>query len=398
MIKAKVFLKKTGRNILFSFLIFITVAFSVYTITRALNDNSSEDSSANSSSSADQKLTTEEIDKIIEDLKISGNIDNILEKLDEIIQRAKLSGNDALQEYAENMKKAYELQKELDSVKSLIAASKKKNSNIADVDEQVSKIISVSTVVEDLRGAVSDEALLVLQSLSDDDLKNLQELWVEIEGLVDLSNVGSLSVQQRSLLDVLILSKIIDEGMAKNERLQTAQEALAVAVTILQSYQKQNFGTEEYNALVNGSDEFLKVGHKASTVLPEQVVFLDGYFNMKHAPIMYDGHILLAIDDLYQYIDADIEYMYNNATMVIQSANKTLEITGGKNVAYLNDESKSMPVPILNFNNTIYMSVEFFAQAYDISYKYLPEQETAILYKNLVQLSNPSVPNQLNKD
>ena len=119
---------------------------------------------------------------------------------------------------------------------------------------------------------------------------------------------------------------------------------------------------------------------------------------MKHAPIMYDGHILLAIEDLYQYIDADIEYMYNNSTMVIQSPNKILEIVSGKNVAYLNDEPKNMPVPILNFNDTIYMSVEFFAEAYDISYKYLQKNECFIFYNNLVQVANVSIPNQLNKD
>ena len=84
--------------------------------------------------------------------------------------------------------------------------------------------------------------------------------------------------------------------------------------------------------------------------------------------------------------------------MVIQSPNKVLEIVAGKNVAYLNDEPKNMPVPILNFNDTIYMSAEFFGQAYDISYKFLPKQECLIFYKNLVQLSNSSVPNQLNKE
>ena len=119
---------------------------------------------------------------------------------------------------------------------------------------------------------------------------------------------------------------------------------------------------------------------------------------MKNAPIMYDGHILLALDDLYQYIDAKIEYMYNNATMVIQSPDKTLEITSGKNVAYINDSPKNLPVPILNFNNTIYMSVESFAEFYDISYKYVSDKEFLVLYNNLVQIENSSVPNQLHRD
>lgn len=393
MIKVMKILKKIPKNLILLMFVVITAAFAVYTITRAADENNSKASS----DSAEQKLTNEEIDKIIEDLKVSGNIDNIVDKLDEIIERAKLSGNTALQDYAENMKSYYELTKQLDSVKSLINASKKKNSNIAAIDEQISKIISLNNKVEDLRGAVSDEALFVLESLSEDDLKQMKDLFVEVNELFDLNDISSLSVEQRSLLDVLFLSKIVDENMVKDEKLQTAKDALSIAVTILQSYQKQDYDDNTYNALVKGSDEFLSVGKKASTVLPEQIVFLNGHFTIKHAPIMYDGHILLALDDLYQYIDADIEYMYNNATMVITSPNKTLEIVSGKNVGYINDTPKNMPVPVLNFNNTIYMSAESFAEFYDISYKYVKDQECLILYNNLVQLNNPSVPNQLNK-
>lgn len=402
MDKIKAFLKKSSKNLIFIAVLMITAAFTVYTITKALENDSNSSSSSSSSFSnsdeAEQKLTSEEVDKIIEDLKISGSIDNILDKLDEIIQRAKLSNNTALQEYATNMKTYYELKKELDSVKSLIEASKKKNSDIAQVDKQVTRILSVDTVTEDLKGAVSDETMLILESLSSDDVKNLQELLVEIESLIDVKNIESLSVQQRSLLDVLVLTKVLDEDMVKEERIHTAQEALSVAVTILESYQKQKYSPSEYDSLVGAGDEMAKMGKKTSTVLPEQIVFLNGYFNLKHAPIMYDGHILIAIDDLYQYIDADIEYMYNNATMVIQSPNKVLEIVAGKNVAYLNDEPKNMAVPILNFNDTIYMSAEFFAEAYDISCKYVKQHECLVFYNNLVQLSNVSVPNKLNKD
>ena len=61
-------------------------------------DASSSSSSSSSGSSGQTALTNEEIDKVIEDLKISGSIDNIIEKLDEIIYRAQLSGNTALRE------------------------------------------------------------------------------------------------------------------------------------------------------------------------------------------------------------------------------------------------------------------------------------------------------------
>ena len=192
-------------------------------------------------------------------------------------------------------------------------------------------------------------------------------------------------------------SKIIQDDMVKDERLQLAENTLAVAITILQSYQKQEYSEDEYNDLLKGTERIINSAKKASSIMPEQVVLLDGNFNMKHPPIMYDGHILMAIDDLYQYIDASAQYMYNNATVVITSPDKTLEIVRGKNVAYLNDTPYSMPVPILSFEDTIYMSVEFFATAYDISYKFIENQDFIVLYKNLVQLENPSVPNQINR-
>ncbi len=391
----KKIMKKIAKNIMLIVLSTATLAMTFYTIVQAVEN--SDDSSDSSSDNTDAKLTSEEIDKIIDDLKVSGDIDNITEKLDEIIERAKLSGNTELQEYAENMKQYYELKKQIDSVHSLIEASKKKNSSIAAVDEEVSRIISLDKVADDFQGALSDEALLLLKSLSEDDFKKLQDLIAKITSFIDLNDVTSLTVQQRSLLDLLMLSEMINQEMLDGERLETAKNTLSVAVTILESYSRQEYSDEEYERLVRGSEDFSKLAKKARTVSPEQIMFLGGYFNLKHAPIMYDGHILLAIDDLYQYIDGTIEYMYNNAVMVVQSPNKTLEIEAGKNVAYLNDEPKNMNVPILSYKNTIYMSAEFFAEAYDIDYKYDADHEFLIFYNNVVQLANSSVPNQINK-
>lgn len=397
----KKIIKKAEKNVFVAALSMGTLMFTFYTIARAVTEDSSGSSvkseTLDYSTDAEKKLTNEEIDKIVEDLKASGDIDNILDKLDEIIQRAKLIGNTALQDYATNMKEAYELQKQLDSVKSLIEAMKKKNSAIAAIDEQVSKIISSSTVAEDLQGAVSDEALLIVKSLSDDDFKTLKEFLAEIESFIDLRDVTLLTVQQRSLLDFLILSEIIDNDMVEDEKLETAKDTLSVAATILQSYARSEYSDGEYQKLIEGSEAFASKARKGDVVLPEKVMFFDGHFNLKHPPIMYDGHILLAIDDLYQYVDGTIEYMYNNATMVIQSPNKTVEIVSGKNIGYVNDEPKNMVTPILNYDNTIYMSGEFFADAYDIGCKYDAEHEFLIFYNNLVQLENPSVPNQINK-
>ncbi len=381
--------KNILRNVLIIGLSGTIIAATLYTIASATDS---------SSDSTETQLTSEEIDKIIEDLKLTTNIDNILEKLDEIIQRAELSGNDALKEYATNTKTAYELQKQLDTVNSLIEAMKQKNEDINTLDEELKKILSVTTIIEDLQGAVSDEALLVLESLTEDNVQDLQEVLAEIEEIVDLNDVKSLSLKERSLLDILMLNEVISNDMLEGDKLQVAKEALAIAVTILKSYEKQKYGTSEYETLVSKSEEFASKGKKSEAVLPEQVVFFDGSFNMQYAPIMYDGHILLAVNDLFQYIDSTIEYMYNSPTMIIQSEDKILEITSGKNVAYLNDQPMNMKVPVLNINDTIYISGEFFAEAYGVSYRYVEDQELLVFYYNLNQLENPAIPNEINSD
>jgi len=398
--KNKKKLQKVAKNIILGAAALSTAAYISYSIivnaelvSENLNNNN------NIENSAETQLTSEEIDKIIQDLKLTGNIDNILDKLDEIIARAKLNNNTALQDYAESMKESYKLQSELDSVNSLIESMKKKNKEIAAVDKQVKKILSVTTITSDLDGAVSDETLLLLQSISAEDMKKLQELIAEIESLFDLNNIESLTVQERSLLDILVLTGIQNQEIELNEQKQDLLEnTLAVAVQILEAYQRDNYSELEHDNLLEGTEKFMKMGKKCSSVLPEQIVTLNNYFTMRHSPIVYDGHILMAMEDLYMYIDATVENMYNNATRVITSPGKILEITAGKNLAYLNDKPYNMPVPILNFQDTIYMSVEFFAEAYDISYKFLPQHNFIILYNNLNQLENPSVPNELSKE
>ena len=82
----KKIMKKIAKNIMLLVLSAATLAMTFYTIVKAVDSVDNLDSSGDDT---DAKLTSEEIDKIIDDLKISGDIDNITEKLDEIIERAK---------------------------------------------------------------------------------------------------------------------------------------------------------------------------------------------------------------------------------------------------------------------------------------------------------------------
>lgn len=405
-------LKRVGKNILLVAGFGGLVGGTVYTMARAAGSGESlfEAFSANntieptanvnggSTTDAERQLTTQEIDKIIDDLRLTGNIDNIIEKLDEIIKRAELMGNDALKDYATNTRSAYELQKQLDSLKGLIEAQKTKNSNIKSIDETLKRVLAVDTKIEDLQGAVSNEALMVLESIAGSDVKKLQDVMAEIEDYVDIRDINTLDIKQRTMLDLLILDTAIKNDLIAETRLPVAKDAITVAVNILKAFEKQRYLLSEYNSLAESSQRFSRGGRKSKLVLPEQVALLDSPFPLTRAPIMYDNHILISLDDLYKNLDSRIEFMYNSSTMVIHSPGKILEITNGKNIAYVNDEPKNIAVPILNVNETIYMSAEFFAETYGVSYRYLPEHEFLVMYKNLNQLKDPSVPNQINKD
>lgn len=353
---------------------------------------------SDSTSSAEINLTSEEIDKIITDLRTSVNTENVITKLEEISKRAELSGNSALKEYAENAIQVYQLQSQLDSKKAMVEAMKKKNTDIKTLDDEMNRLLTVKTIVEDLQGAVSDETLLLLESLSEENISDLQSLVAEIEDLYNLKGIKSFTLQQRSLLDVLLLDEIINQKMLTDERLSLAQESLTVATTILKSYEKEKYSNNEYDRLLSSTQTFATKGNKTDATYAEQVIFFDGVFNMKHAPIMYDGHILVAFDDIFQYINAQIEYMYKSPNMIITSPDRKLELSTGTNIAYMNDKPVNLPVPVLNVDETLYLSAESFAQMYDISYRWIESQKCIIFYHNLNQLEDKNVPNELNRD
>ena len=58
-----------------------------------------------------------------------------------------------------------------------------------------------------------------------------------------------------------------------------------------------------------------------------------------------------------------------------------------------------MVVPVLNVNEKIYIPAEFFAEVYGISYRYVSEHQTLIMYKNLNQLEEgkKATPNNIYK-
>ena len=61
-------------------------------------------------------------------------------------------------------------------------------------------------------------------------------------------------------------------------------------------------------------------------------------------------------------------------------------MTKGNNTGFINDKSTSLPAPVITFNGATYISVEFFAQAFSISYENFQDQGVFVMYDNLNQL------------
>ena len=183
------FLKDMGKNTVIWSLIGLSVATTVVSLASAVESSSTEQST-------ETKLTSDDIDKIMEDIKLSTNIDNVIQKLDDIIKRAELMGNDTLKDYAEKTKSMYELQQQIDTLTSQIEAIKKKSSDVDSIDKELKTALSVTTVLQDMEGAISDETLRVLESLKEEKFKELNEVVAEISGLVDLNDIDSMTLQQ----------------------------------------------------------------------------------------------------------------------------------------------------------------------------------------------------------
>ena len=116
-----------SKRILF-FVMFIL--FTSATISIALVVSAENDSNSNTSSSTSSNLSSSDVDKIVEGLKVDGDLDAIIAQMDELINKAMLTNNTDLQQYAEYVKQACELQKQLNTVNASISALKQKNSNI----------------------------------------------------------------------------------------------------------------------------------------------------------------------------------------------------------------------------------------------------------------------------
>ncbi len=366
-------------------LVGVFLGATVFAVVRAQTDPGQIETTS-SSQSTSSELTPEEVNKILADIKVSGNDGNIEAQMDELIQRALLTGNITLKEYAEYTKQAYQLQSQLDTVNASIEALCAKSPQIKQLNDQVKESTKADVSVSEVKDTLPSGAASVLSNLSEKDMASLAPALAGIPNMESIAaDPSSASSVDQNIMAIVLLQEAIDQGLLKDDQVTAANDAISSAAASLSSAERGKYTSAEHNALKATSEEFAKTGNKSKSALPEQVVMANTSFKLKNAAIMYDEQLLISLNDVLQFINAKVQYTENNGTMAIQSKDKIVEITSGKNVGYVNDKPLSIPSPVLTVNGITYLSVEFFAQAYDISYINLSDQGVLVMYANLNQ-------------
>ncbi len=360
------------------FLISLITVLVLATILSSLAATGATDESSSSG------LSPDEVSKIMSDIKNAKSSDNIESKLNELMKQAILTGNMSLKEYVEYAKQAHQLQSQLDQVNGSINALCAKSPDISQIDSEVKQTAKSSISVSDVEQTLSSSVKNVLSSLDSDTADTVLDGVENIDKAKE--DPSSLSDVDRTILGANIMQSAKDKEVLDENQTQEADNIIALAASALMSSESSKYSGANRSKLIADSQAFAKSANNATAILPEQVVLANTSFRLTSAPIMYNGQILISLNDILQFVKAEVQYTNSNGTLAIQTDSLIVEVTRGKNTGYVNDKSTSMPAPVLTFNGATYIPVEFFAQAFSVSYLNAPDQGVFIMYNNLNQL------------
>lgn len=381
--KRSIGLKK--KVFLMALVIVLLIATAISSLAATNADDSSSKSSSQSSSGSSSGLSNEEADKILQEIKTAGDNGTLEAKLEELLQKAILTDNAALKEYVEYAKQAYQLQTQLDNINTTLKALCIKNPELDSINSQLqSTAKSGSVSVSDIENSVSSGVKDVLSGLDED---KASAILANVDNVDKLkSDPDSLSDAEKTLINAAIMKEAKEQGELDENQQKAADQAIQAAASSLMSSEVSKYSTKERSRLIEDSNKFAMTANNAKPVAPEQVVLADTNFRLTSAPIMYNDQILISLNDILQFVKAEVQYTDSNATLAIQNDNVMVEVTKGKNTGFINDKSTNLPAPVITFNGATYISVEFFAQAFSISYENLQDQGVFVMYGNLNQL------------
>ncbi|MDR1364634.1 MAG: copper amine oxidase N-terminal domain-containing protein [Oscillospiraceae bacterium] len=190
---------------------------------------------------------------------------------------------------------------------------------------------------------IPEKEIQKLSDFLDDQFQVLSKLNLEENKLVALANT-------------IILSKFSDLGLFNVAVIDTIEKLINDSLKILNLEQKSKYSQENYEQLKARSEKFAGSGKKSASCLLENIISIsDPDFVLEESPVSYDKQVFISIEDFKRIVDAKIEYMENNATIVAKIQSKTLEFEIGSQEVYLNDIKSILPAPILNIDGMAYL-------------------------------------------
>lgn len=233
--------------------------------------------------------------------------------------------------------------------------------------------------IEDL---FADDVKSVLTPIAE---KSWDKLATVIESLDKFINFSqdhlAISEDRKILASLILLTEAQQEELFEDASVSDAVKGLIDQLSLqLESFEKAKYSDDVYNKLTDSSEEFSKIGKRTELVVPRQLIIAGQSFVLKNAPIKYDGHILISLDDALQYINAGVQSDDKRFTIALQTSKILLEFSRGSSVAYVNDKTSNMEVPSLYFKNKVYIPAEFFAKTYGISYKFISDTGLLVFY------------------
>lgn len=233
--------------------------------------------------------------------------------------------------------------------------------------------------IEDL---FADDVKSVLSPIAE---KSWDKLASAIESLDKFINFSqdhlAIAEDRKILVSLILLAEAQQEELFEDVSVNDTVTAIINQLSLqLESFEKAKYSNDVYNKLTDSSEEFSKIGKKTELVTPRQLIILGQDLVLKNAPIKYDGHILISLDDVLQYVNAGVQIDDKRFTVALQTSKILLEFSRGSSVAYVNDKTSNMEVPSLYFKGKVYISAEFCAKTFGIQYKLISDTDILVLY------------------
>lgn len=338
-------------------------------------------------------LLQQAYDELQQQLAQGLSADAAADKLEILSKQAQLLGDADLQAYAEYQAQMLALTKQIEELQVLIDALKQGNSEIAGLDDVLQNSIQLDMTADDVIAALPDGAATLLQGLPLADTEGFDVIWqqalqdiaresagVSEEPAPELSpqSAAMRSLSAVSLQTMRYIAVQMTQFAVDNE-LRSEQQAKPVLDTLVQGLSIGDYAQNTLAAMREKANQFAASGKLTQGASATNFIVFNSEWRLQYTPIIYNRCFLISLDDIAQYLNAEVTALPDNDVLVILSAAMRIEVQRGEAVAFANDERYALNAPVLWFDNHAYISAEFFAQSFGKDYLALPAQNAVII-------------------